>query len=72
MIDFSSMKNFRPVCRMLAACLLGVASVAGLYGCSGVQAAPETTFVLLDGSKQVREEIVGHEADDGKACGGTQ
>ena len=44
---------------MLAACLLGVASVAGLYGCSGVQAAPESTFVLLDGSKQTTADLKG-------------
>jgi peroxiredoxin len=59
MIDFSGVKNFRPVCRMLAACLLAGASVAGLYGCSGAQAAPESTFVLLDGSKKTAADFKG-------------
>jgi peroxiredoxin len=59
MIDFSGMKNFGPVCRILVASLLGVASVAGLYGCSGAQAAPESTFVLLDGSKKTAADFKG-------------
>ena len=44
---------------MLAASLLAVASVAGLYGCSGTQAAPESTFVLLDGSKKTAADFKG-------------
>jgi peroxiredoxin len=44
---------------MLAACLLAGASVAGLYGCSGAQAAPESTFVLLDGSKKTEADFKG-------------
>ncbi len=48
-----------PVCRMLAAVTLCVASVAGLYGCSGAQAAPESTFVLLDGSKKSTADLKG-------------
>lgn len=47
------------VCRMLAVAALGMASVAGLYGCSGAQAAPESTFVLLDGSKQTTADLKG-------------
>ncbi|MDB5966449.1 MAG: TlpA family protein disulfide reductase [Polaromonas sp.] len=48
-----------PVCRMAAAVVLAVASVAGLYGCSGAQAAPTSTFVLLDGSKQTTADLKG-------------
>jgi peroxiredoxin len=44
---------------MLAAGLLAGASLAGLYGCSGAQAAPESTFVLLDGSKQTVADLKG-------------
>ena len=44
---------------MLAASLLAIAGVAGLYGCSGAQAAPESTFVLLDGSKQTAADLKG-------------
>jgi peroxiredoxin len=59
MIDFSAMKNFRPVCRTLAAALLLAIGAAGLYGCSGAQAAPESTFVLLDGSKKTTADLKG-------------
>jgi peroxiredoxin len=59
MIDFSGMNNFWPVCRMLAASLLAAASVAGLYGCSGARAAPDSTFVLLDGSRQTAADLKG-------------
>ena len=44
---------------MTGALALCVASVAGLYGCSGVQAAPNSTFVLLDGSKQTTADMKG-------------
>ena len=44
---------------MLAAALLVAASAAGLYGCSGAQAAPESTFVLLDGSKTTTSDLKG-------------
>jgi peroxiredoxin len=44
---------------MLAACLLTGASIAGLYGCSGARAAPESTFVLLDGSKKTAVDLKG-------------
>lgn len=43
----------------MAALTLCVASVAGLYGCSGAQAAPNSTFVLLDGSKQTTADLKG-------------
>jgi peroxiredoxin len=48
-----------PVCRMAAVVTLAIASVAGLYGCSGAQAAPNSTFVLLDGSKQTTADLKG-------------
>ena len=38
---------------------LGVASVAGLYGCTGRQVAPDSTFVLLDGSRQITADMKG-------------
>lgn len=44
---------------MLVAALLVAASAAGLYGCSGAQAAPESTFVLLDGSKTTTSDLKG-------------
>ncbi len=47
------------VCRRAAIVALCGASVAGLYGCSGVQAAPNSTFVLLDGSKQTTADLMG-------------
>ena len=50
------MKKFSPlaVCRMaLAGALLGLA------GCSGAQSAPESTFVLLDGSKKTSADLQG-------------
>lgn len=37
--------------------MLGV--VAGVAGCGGVQAAPESTFVLLDGSKKTTADLKG-------------
>ncbi len=48
-----------PVCRMAVAAALAIAGVAGLYGCSGAQAAPNSTFVLLDGSKQTTADLKG-------------
>ena len=47
------------VCRILALAALSFASVAGLYGCSGTQLAPNSTFVLLDGSKQTTADLKG-------------
>ncbi len=63
MNDFSGWKNAESnsnlVCRMLMAAVLTIASVAGLSGCSGVQAVPESTFVLLDGSKRTVADFKG-------------
>lgn len=42
--------------------LLALCSLAGLgalAGCGGVQAAPSSTFVLLDGSRQTTESLKG-------------
>ncbi|UUZ74012.1 TlpA family protein disulfide reductase [Polaromonas sp. P1(28)-8] len=39
--------------------LAGAAVVAALAGCSGVQTAPESTFVLLDGSKKTTADLKG-------------
>ena len=42
--------------------LVGLASlstVLALWGCSGAQTAPNTTFVLLDGSQQTTADIKG-------------
>lgn len=47
------------VCRIAAVAVLSIASLAGLYGCSGAQAAPDSTFVLLDGSKQKTADFKG-------------
>ncbi|MES2415740.1 MAG: TlpA disulfide reductase family protein [Pseudomonadota bacterium] len=44
---------------MAVAAALAIAGVAGLYGCSGAQAAPNSTFVLLDGSKQTTADLKG-------------
>ena len=44
---------------MVALAALVLASVAGLYGCSGAQAAPDSTFVLLDGSRQTTADLKG-------------
>ncbi|MES2512428.1 MAG: TlpA disulfide reductase family protein [Pseudomonadota bacterium] len=44
---------------MAAAAALALASVVGLYGCGGAQAAPNSTFVLLDGSKQTTADLKG-------------
>ena len=47
------------VCRTLLAGVLLLGSAAFLSGCSGAQAAPESTFVLLDGSKQTTADLKG-------------
>jgi peroxiredoxin len=61
MIEILQMKlsSLKSVCRSLAAVTLCVAAGAGLYGCSGAQAAPESTFVLLDGSKTSTADLKG-------------
>ena len=47
------------VCRMALAGALLLAGAAFLSGCSGAQAAPESTFVLLDGSKKTTVDLKG-------------
>ena len=47
------------VCRMALASALALGIIAGITGCSGAQAAPESTFVLLDGSKQSTADMKG-------------
>ena len=44
---------------MAAVVTLTIASGAGLYGCSGDQPAPISTFVLLDGSRQTTADFHG-------------
>ena len=51
--------NIISVCRNVTLVALLAASVTGLYGCSGVKAAPGSTFVLLDGSKQTTADFKG-------------
>ena len=55
------MKRIFPaaVCRMVLAGTLALGGAVWLSGCSGAQAAPESTFVLLDGSKQTTSEFKG-------------
>ncbi len=47
------------VCRMALAGALVLAGLLSLPGCSGAQAAPESTFVLLDGSKKTTADLKG-------------
>jgi peroxiredoxin len=49
----------RTVCRMALAGVLALAAIASLPGCTGAQAAPESTFVLLDGSKKTTADLKG-------------
>ena len=44
---------------LLLAGILSVGGVAFMAGCSGAQAAPESTFVLLDGSKKTTADLKG-------------
>ena len=55
------MKKLFPVavCRMVLAGALVLGGAAVLSGCSGAQAAPESTFVLLDGSKKTTADLRG-------------
>ncbi|MDO8719055.1 MAG: TlpA disulfide reductase family protein [Polaromonas sp.] len=55
------MKKISPaaVCRMVLAGALVLGGAAFLSSCSGAQAAPESTFVLLDGSKQTTADLKG-------------
>jgi peroxiredoxin len=50
------------VCRIavcITLCVAAAATGAGLSGCSVAQAAPESTFVLLDGSKKTLADLKG-------------
>lgn len=47
------------VCRMALAGAMVVAGLLGLSGCSDSHAAPESTFVLLNGSKQNTADMKG-------------
>ena len=47
------------VSRMVLASALVLGILAGITGCGGAQAAPESTFVLLDGSKQTSADLKG-------------
>ncbi|MEO5661427.1 MAG: TlpA disulfide reductase family protein [Polaromonas sp.] len=47
------------VCRMLLVGALALGGAAFLPGCSDAQAAPESTFVLLDGSKKTTADLKG-------------
>lgn len=51
--------SFTSVCRIAVVATLSVVSMTGLYGCTGAQAAPQSTFVLLDGSKQTTADFKG-------------
>ena len=55
------MKKISPVavCRMVLAGALVLVGAAYLAGCSGAQPAPESTFVLLDGSRQTTADLKG-------------
>ncbi|WP_411881977.1 TlpA disulfide reductase family protein [Polaromonas sp. YR568] len=44
---------------MALAGVLALAALASLPGCSGAQAAPDSTFVLLDGSKKTTADLKG-------------
>ena len=47
------------VCRTALAGILALAALACLPGCGGAEAAPESTFVLLDGSKKTTADLKG-------------
>jgi peroxiredoxin len=47
------------VCRMALAGALLLGSLAGLTACDSAQNAPESTFVLLDGSKKTSADLQG-------------
>ena len=53
-------KTTFPVLRpLLLAGVLSLGGAAFMAGCSGAQAAPESTFVLLDGSKKTTADLLG-------------
>ena len=47
------------VCRRVLVGLASLSTVLALWGCSGAQTAPNTTFVLLDGSQQTTADLKG-------------
>ena len=47
------------VSRMVLASALVLGTLAGITGCGGAQAAPESTFILLDGSKKTSADLKG-------------
>lgn len=52
--------NRRPwLSRALALALAGLGLALNLAGCGGLQAAPESTFVLLDGSRKTTSDFKG-------------
>ena len=51
--------SFPALCCLLLAGALTLGGAAFLSGCSGVQTAPESTFVLLDGSKKTTADLKG-------------
>lgn len=59
--EVSKVKNFKAVsvCRRAITAAIFVVGAVGLYGCSGPQMAPDSTFVLLDGSKQTTADMKG-------------
>jgi peroxiredoxin len=46
-------------CRVALAGALVLGGLLSLQGCSGAQAAPESSFVLLDGSKKITADMKG-------------
>lgn len=46
-------------CRVALAGALMLGGLLSLQGCSGAQAAPESSFVLLDGSKKITADLKG-------------
>ena len=59
--EVSKVKKFKAVsaCRRAIAAAIFAVGTVGLYGCSGPQMAPDSTFVLLDGSKQTTADMKG-------------
>ena len=47
------------VCRIVLASMLALGSLVTLSACGGAQTAPESTFVLLNGSKQSTADMKG-------------
>ena len=47
------------VCRRALVGLVSLTAMVALWGCSGAQTAPNTTFVLLDGSQQTTADLKG-------------